>query len=465
MSEEIGEEEADIKLADLKIDGDDDEGNANNVADLDSIPDRERPQVDLGDAHPKQRMHWAPTGLLTVGMIMGTGVLALPAAVAGLGYVLGLFLCLSFGTFAGYLGTILGLTRVRFHPKATSYASLATKTIGPRFGVLTKHAILINWWTVLPLYLLTAIESLRNAFYWSDICYSEWGLVIMVVLILPVQMRSYHSISWLVAVSDFAVIVIIAAILIVLGTEGQNTREGFTHHIGPPPGTFLSRYNNVSAFLFAYQGQSVFLEIMAEMRDHREWPKALWLGQGIMIPTYVITAAVGYYLLGDSVPGFLPAALPNNGSKTFINLLLAFHVLVAYLVHNQPLCQGIEMSLDPSGVPASNLRHFAISATLLFSAWLVANLIPFFSELVGILGAAFGSPILLFYPPIFFLRGMASKGRPVAWYHRLLCNFSLWVLFPFTFIVGIVAAFHELAERWRDEGSPFDCHVGSRGAA
>eukprot|EP00466_Bigelowiella_natans_P019855 jgi/Bigna1/137133/aug1.37_g11841 len=226
---------------------------------------------------PGQTMHWAPTGLLTVGMIMGTGVLALPAAVSGLGYGLGLFLCISFGLLTGYLGTILGLSRIRFHPTATSYASLAERLVGPRFGQLTKNAMMLNWWTVLPLYMLTAIESFRNAFYWADVCYSEWGLVVMALLLLPVQMRSYHSISTLVGVSDFAVIVIIIAILAALSNEGQQTPKGFSHHTSPPPGSFLSRYNNVSAFLFAYQGQSVFLEMMAEMRDHNEWPKALWL--------------------------------------------------------------------------------------------------------------------------------------------------------------------------------------------
>mmetsp|Transcript_11219 Transcript_11219/g.18330 ORF Transcript_11219/g.18330 Transcript_11219/m.18330 type:complete len:411 (-) Transcript_11219:152-1384(-) len=409
-------------------------------------------------------MHWAPTGLLTVGMIMGTGVLALPAAVSGLGYGLGLFLCISFGLLTGYLGTILGLSRIRFHPTATSYASLAERLVGPRFGQLTKNAMMLNWWTVLPLYMLTAIESFRNAFYWADVCYSEWGLVVMALLLLPVQMRSYHSISTLVGVSDFAVIVIIIAILAALSNEGQQTPEGFSHHTSPPPGSFLSRYNNVSAFLFAYQGQSVFLEMMAEMRDHNEWPKALWFGQSIMIPCYTITAGVGYYLLGDSVPGFLPAALPNNGAKTFINLLLCFHVLVAYLVHNQPLCQELEKMLNQGrgGGAASNLQHFLVSSALLFSAWLVANLVPFFSELVGILGAAFGSPILLFYPPFFFLKGMAAKGYPVPIYHEIILKTCLYVLFPLTFLVGIVASFNELANRWAEEGSPFDCNLGSR---
>mmetsp|Transcript_378 Transcript_378/g.947 ORF Transcript_378/g.947 Transcript_378/m.947 type:complete len:517 (-) Transcript_378:359-1909(-) len=453
------------------------------------------------------RTHWALTGLMTVGMIMGTGVLALPAAVSGLGYGLGITLCVLFGLLAGYIGTILGEARNRFAPRATSFAMLSSKIVGPRLAKFTKHAMYVNWWSVLPLYLLTAVESLRNAFYWvgGRVCGYSWGWVVVGVLILPVQMRSYHSISGIVAVSDAAVIVVIILILAVLASEGQNTPEGFTHHNGPPPGSFLDRYNNVSAFLFAYQGQSVFLEIMAEMKNPNYWTRALWLGQAVMIPTYTVTAGVGYYLLGDSAPGFLPAALPDNAAKTVINLLLFFHVVIAYLVHNQPLCQGIEAFLFPServsrsdgksfdqdsGVANRDARdasneikavsnaadspiiadhnntanakhHFVISTVILLSAYLVANLIPFFEELVGILGAAFGSPILLFYPPLFYIRGMQKKGYPIPTFHRVLCSVCIYILFPFTFFIGIIAAFKSLGERWADEGRPFDCNLGS----
>ena len=80
----------------------------------------------------------------------------------------------------------------------------------------------------------------------------------------------------------------------------------------PAQTDFLTAYYPVNAFIFAYQGQTVFLEIMSEMRKPREWPKALWLGQGIMIPAYTITAFAGYYFKGDNVPSYLPAALSDG---------------------------------------------------------------------------------------------------------------------------------------------------------
>jgi len=383
---------------------------------------------------------------MTVGMIMGTGVLSLPRAVAGLGYVVGVTLCFCFGIYAGYLGIILGEARTRFFPTATGFAQLGSRCVGAKFGNFTKYVMWCNWYSVLPLYMLTAIESLRSAFYWTDVCYYVWGLFVCGVMILPVQMRSFDAISGVVAVSDASVIVVIISILVALGTEGQDTPDGFEHSIGVPKEKFFTAYNSVSAMIFAYQGQSVFLEIMSEMKTAEDWPKALWFGQSIMIPCYVVTAATGYYLLGDTVPGFLPSALPNNGVKTFVNLLLCFHVIIAYLIHNQPLTQGIEAQMDPTK-RASNVRHFWLSTSILFSSYVVANLIPFFSELVAILGAAFGSPILFAYPTTFYLRGMKSRGLPVPRKHMILCSFALYVLFPLTFILGIISAFVTLAEK------------------
>jgi len=423
----------------------------------DSKPDAAE-GIPTEHAHQNPRQtHWALTGLMTVGMIMGTGVLALPAAVAGLGYVLGILFCLLFGILAGYLGIILGETRLRFCPNVTSYAELSYRLVSEKFGNFTRYAMYLNWWSILPLYMLTTIESFRAAFYWTNICYSVWGLLAMGLLIVPIQMRSYHSISYIVAISDISVIVIIVLILIVLGAEGQNTPSGFKHSVGPPTGSFLSRYGNISTIIFAYQGQSVFLEMMSEMKDKREWPKALWLGQSVMVPTYILTAAIGYYLLGDTVPAFLPAALPNNGAKVFINLLLAFHVLVAYLVHNQPLSQAIEAIIDPK-IKASRFVHFVVSSSILLSAYIVANLIPFFEQLVGIIGAAFGSPILLMYPPLFYLLGMKSAGEHIPKTHLIICGLCLFVLFPFTFFVGVASAFESLAEKW-SRHRPFDCDL------
>ena len=154
------------------------------------------------------KTHWALSGFLSVGMIMGTGILALPQAMAGTGYVFGSLLCVCFGILAGYMGMFLGETRRRFYPRAGSYAALATAVLGPRFGRATHRVLLAYWWGLTSMYVVSTVDALRNAFYASNLCYTSWGIIVCALILLPTQVRNFHDISWPVVVSDIAVIIV-----------------------------------------------------------------------------------------------------------------------------------------------------------------------------------------------------------------------------------------------------------------
>jgi hypothetical protein len=76
-------------------------------------------------------------------------------------------------------------------------------------------------------------------------------------------------------------------VLAKIAQQGQV--PNVVHHAMPPHENFWDGYNPVSAFVFAYEGQAVFLEIMNEMKEPKDWPKAAVLGSGLMIPIYTIT--------------------------------------------------------------------------------------------------------------------------------------------------------------------------------
>lgn len=95
--------------------------------------------------------------------VMGAGVLSLPAACATLGWVLGVGALLLFSAAATYSGLLLKRAKVEGYPSAESFADLATLCVGPRFGRLTRYAILAQWTLLLPYFLITAASSLRLA--------------------------------------------------------------------------------------------------------------------------------------------------------------------------------------------------------------------------------------------------------------------------------------------------------------
>jgi len=68
---------------------------------------------------------------------------------------------------------------------------------------------------------------------------------------------------------------------------------------------------------------------------------------------------------------------------------------------------------EGSGLPGT-LRWFGVSLACLMFSILVANGIPFFSELQALLGSLTGAPILFGWPAFFYLRSCHMRGRPVA---------------------------------------------------
>ena len=125
----------------------------------------------------------------------------------------------------------------------------------------------------------------------------------------------------------------------------------------------LGLYSSFAEFIFAYQGQSVYLEIIREMRDRSHFRRTLYLATAAMVLVYVAVVAVGYATLGRAAPAFLPAAMPPGPLRTAAGLLLAFHTAVSYLVTAQPLHRAYHRLLAPcrgrSWQGKIDRRHFA----------------------------------------------------------------------------------------------------------
>ena len=207
---------------------------------------------------------------------MGTGLLSLPYAISRLGWLLGLTSSIGFGFVAIYSGVLLSHIKNDLYPDAGSYADLAHVTGGPRFGRFTRVTLAIGWAMILPYYLIACAQSLEGAFPSLGLCYWQWSLVVMLCAAPALQYRSFHGLSVLSLLSTVAIVVVVFILVIGLiasapphdGTPNSGDSANGGHianatrtHVGlPPGGSFLRVYSSFGAFIFAYQGQSIFLE-------------------------------------------------------------------------------------------------------------------------------------------------------------------------------------------------------------
>eukprot|EP00050_Salpingoeca_kvevrii_P009809 m.4913 g.4913 ORF g.4913 m.4913 type:complete len:443 (-) comp2466_c0_seq1:63-1391(-) len=425
------------------------------------------PLLEQGDGEGKTAAHqqstWSHATFIIIGEIMGTGCMGLPYAVSRLGWILGMGSCLLFAGFAVYSGYLLAHVRNNFFPTAKGYADVALALGGRKWQLFTQGAMMANWFLLLPYYLMAAANGLVTAFYHSDFCYYEWALIVMGLMLLPLQLRSLHDMHRLALFSDAAVVLLLIMLLTDLLVHHAPHEHGSTT-VGIPSGAeFLPTYNGFSSLVFAYQGQSMFLEIMDEMKSPRDFLKSVTLANGVMCLVYFCTAAIAYDARGDMVKPFLPASLGDTALKTVVGIFLTFHIIVSYLLTNQVLAFKLHGFFRPQTVgqrtAAGRLHWTIINVIILSLAWLVANLIPFFADFQNIIGAALGAPIVFGWPAAFFVAAHRQNGQSMKLRDIIGCALFLCVFLPICTGVGLTAAIKALISDWSKFGKPFTCHL------
>ena len=154
----------------------------------------------------------------------------------------------------------------------------------------------------------------------------------------------------------------VLAIVLMLGEFSSQTARTETTTALPATSNFLDGYNGLSSFIFAFSGHSMFLEIMSEMRVPKNFTKSLKHANAFMCVLYFVSSSWSYIFLGDAATGFMPDMLKNEVLKKIVGLLLAYHIIVSYVVEN--FSHVPQMSLYHSLV-SLHTQEFRISFVLL----------------------------------------------------------------------------------------------------
>jgi len=206
-----------------------------------------------------------------------------------------------------------------------------------------------------------------------------------------------------------------------------------------------------------------FFEIMREMKDSSEFTFAVTFANSLMFVVYFVTTTVAYYYRGAGVNGFLPFSLPDTYLKTIVGLLLSFHIIVSYLISAQPLTFRIHEFLFPLTVHKfdfkSKVHWFIITCMILMFSYVVANLIPFFSDFQNIIGSSLGAPVVFGWPAYFYLKGAKNNNYNIPRNEKLMCYLFLFVFLPLCTILGFISAVKNLVHDWKTFGLPFSCHL------
>ena len=183
-------------------------------------------------------------------------------------------------------------------------------------------------------------------------------------------------------------------------------------------------------------------------------------------------------------PSFLFDAIPDGWNRQIAGLLLWGHVAVSYAINSQALCSSIDRLLQattftPQGWRCwweplkEEQRWFVLTLTVALSSYLVSNAVPFFKDLVALIGALTSVPLTLTLPALLYrkfhrlrmffpswnrLRGGNGGGGENKTNAQWCGSYLLLIYSAVFLVIGLMGALSSIDRDWvTHEGGPFAC--------
>ncbi|PGH12222.1 hypothetical protein AJ79_04402 [Helicocarpus griseus UAMH5409] len=391
-----------------------------------------------------RKVGWFKACILFMKVIFATGVLSIPAALYSLGAVGGSLCIVAFGFFNTYCFVILGNFRQR-RPYCHSIADMATVVGGPILkeatGILFVIAYVLSTGTG-----IIGVATALNSLSYHAACTVWWAFIGAAVIVATASVRKLEHVGWITYAGFLSIY--IAVFIVVIGVT-QVDRPAAAPQTGPfelgfhatnNPG-FAAGMVAVSTIFVSSAGTAAYLPIMSEMRNPKDYKKALYVCMGFVTISYLVFSLVVYRWCGKWV------ANPSLGSAGQTIKMVSYGVGLIGLVvsgclylHVAAKYLFVRILRDTRHLQSNSIIHWAVwfGCTISLGAisFVVAEAIPIFNYLVALLGSVCFGPLAMILPGWLWLydHGHYRKGTFVEKIVYLL--HVLLVLFGLFFSVG-----------------------------
>lgn len=402
-----------------------------------------------------------------------TGSLSIPSAFASLGMVAGVILCVGLGLVAIYTSYVIGQVRIK-HPHVEHYAD-AVRLMWGRFGYELTSVMF-----VLFLVLLVGSHVLTGTIAWVRIvdspglCALIFGVVSAIILFLVALPPTFHEFAILGYIDFVSIIVAIFITIVATGVEASNAPGGLSAvpwSAWPPADiSFADVFLSTTNIVFAYSFAVCQYSFMAEMHTPTDYVKSIWMLGLIEIFIYTLTGAMLYAFVGNEVES--PAILSSSKLISRVAFGIALPVIFISGSINTTVVGKYIMGRV---FPTSELRYvntkkgwiiwLILIAVLTVIAWVIAEAIPFFNALLGLISSLFISGFSFYFPALFWF-AIVKEGK----WNANTKNICLSVVNAIVFLIGMVilvggtyASVEDILSEYRsgEVGTAFTCDSSS----
>lgn len=430
---------------------DDGYSNGNNNG---ALPDYDIKQEEKGDGEYGERRHslyetesrfnrlgWKKLTICLIVEAIALGSLSVPSAFASLGMVPGVIVSVGLGLIAIYTSYVVGQVKLKY-PWVDHYAD-AVGLIWGRFGYELTGVLF-----VLLLVILVGSHVLTGTIAWIqivdklDICALAWGVLSAVLLFALMTPPTFAEFAILGYIDFVSIVVAIGITIVATGVEASKQPGGLNAvpwTLWPPKDiTFYEVFLSTTNIIFAYSFAVCQFSFMAEMHTPKDYVKAIWALGLSEIVIYTGTGALIYAFVGPNVNS--PAILSAPKTVSRIAFGIALPVIFISGSINGTVAGRYILG---RAFPKSSIRYikdkkgWMVWLTLLvvitIIAWIIAEAVPFFNDLLGLISALFISGFTFYFPALFWFC-LIKEGK---WYKGWR-NITLSCLNALVLAIGII---------------------------
>ncbi|RKF54105.1 N amino acid transport system protein [Golovinomyces cichoracearum] len=443
------------------------------IGEVMDVSDLEKRQAEGAD-NRFNRLGWKRLTVVLLVEAVALGSLSIPSAFAALGLVAGIIICIFVGIVAIYTSYVIGQVKLAY-PDVSHYADAGRLLMG-KFGYELVGAMF-----VLELVSMVGSHSLTGAIAFGNLtnqgtCSIVFSVISAGILFLLAIPPSFSEVAIL-GYIDFASIVLAIGVT-VIGT-------GITWAKIDPATTIVSTWSYwpkenlsfVEAFIalgnivFAYCFAICQFSFMDEMHTPKDYVKSIWVLGAIEIIIYTVTGAIVFVFVGTDVQS--PALLSAGPVLSRVAFGLALPVIfisgsinitvVGRYVHGRIYKDSPNRFINTKQGWISWLTMISVITLI---AWIIAESVPFFSDLISIISCLFVSGFT-FYLPAWMWFKLVKKGSWLSTKNLLLTfvNGSIFAIGILILVGGTYSSIQDIFHQYEigNVGKAFSC-AGPRSA-
>lgn len=362
-------------------------------------PDSDADSVD--DRMADKTMSWPVAAFAINASVIGMGVLTIPRCFATLGWVcsfLGLLVCFSANVFVASVMQDIQLE----HPRAISLADAVEIACGgsrrAKLGI--RLLLYTEKWACTCAYVHLMAKTLGSAFYSVHWCEAAWSGIVILLFMPLMRIRNIQETHWM-NVANFVTITL-ALLITCLGLRHVAPGEPAVTHWYPAAAGFQEFFGSISMMVFAFSGNWMYFELMAEMRRPQDFLKAFTIAGPTQLGLYCVTGIAGYVTFGQAVPFSIMDTLQFGFPMRLGSLFLAVHIMAGTGTNSVILARFFHSRISPKDVnedtPRAQMIRFGIYVVMFGGCGFVSLTVQSFGSLISLIGAMFEAPISFILP-------------------------------------------------------------------